>query len=163
GSTRSGTATGCAPSGAATRRASFRRSARTAANSRPTASTRGSPDVAADSGSSAADGLGFNSTPDRSRAPARRREGVGARGGGGHDDGFRSRAIEWLLESAGISLGDVGHAAFYWNPYEGLARFGAHFVRNLPRSLTYLGKQPSLWGSFLSLPRRLRALGFRGR
>ncbi len=112
--------------------------------------------------------LGFNSTHDASAALVRSgevRQAVEEErlSRVRHHFGFPERAIRRVLESEGIGPRDVAHVAFYWNPYEGLFRFGAHFLRNLPRSLTYLGRQPSLWTSFLRLPRRLRAMGFRAR
>jgi carbamoyltransferase len=109
--------------------------------------------------------LGFNSTHDASAALVRsgevrravEEERLSRRR---HHDGFPERAIASVLEEEGIGPEDVSHVAFYWNPYEGLLRFGAHFLKNLPRSLTYLGKQPSLWANFLALPKKVRALGF---
>lgn len=109
--------------------------------------------------------LGFNSTHDASAAlvlsgevrQAVEEERLSRRR---HHDGFPERAIACVLGEEGISPRDVEHVAFYWNPYEGLFRFGAHFLRNLPRSLTYLGRKPSLWANFLALPKKLRAMGF---
>jgi carbamoyltransferase len=35
-----------------------------------------------------------------------------------HDGGFPYRAIEFVLGSAGLALGDVDHVAVYWNPFD---------------------------------------------
>ncbi len=35
-----------------------------------------------------------------------------------HDGGFPYRAIEFVLRSQGLGLGDVDHVAVYWNPYD---------------------------------------------
>ena len=35
-----------------------------------------------------------------------------------HDGGFPYRAIDYVLSSQGLGLGDVDHVAVYWNPYD---------------------------------------------
>jgi len=35
-----------------------------------------------------------------------------------HDGGFPYRAIDYVLGSQGLGLGDVDHVAVYWNPYD---------------------------------------------
>ncbi len=81
-----------------------------------------------------------------------------------HHNGFPRDALAWVVESQGLTWSDVDAAAFYWNPYRGLARFGAHVVRSLPRSLRYMGVQPGIFGDFVRMPRTLReTFGFRGR
>ena len=81
-----------------------------------------------------------------------------------HHYGFPEQALRFALESRGLHGKDLDAAAFYWNPYRGLVRFGWHFLATLPRSLAYLRMQPGIFGSFVKMPRRLRrAIDFRGR
>jgi carbamoyltransferase len=74
------------------------------------------------------------------------------------------RAIELCLVSAGLSIGDLPHVAFYMDPGLWLRSYGAHFLRHLPGSLAFTRRRPALWRSFLGVERSLRrATGFRGR
>lgn len=80
-----------------------------------------------------------------------------------HHHGFPREALAWVVESQGLRWRDVDAAAFYWNPYRGVLRFGTHFLRSLPRSLRYVGVQPGIFGDFVRMPRTLRrTFGFRG-
>lgn len=81
-----------------------------------------------------------------------------------HHYGFPERALAYALESEGLAGKDLDAAAFYWNPYRGLLRFGLHFLKSLPRSLAYLRMQPGIFKDFVMMPGRLRRrCGFRGR
>ena len=81
-----------------------------------------------------------------------------------HHFGMPRRAMELCLEAAGVSWRELEHVAFYMNPSLWLRSAGWHFVRNLPRSASYLGRKPALWESFLGIERRFRKeTGFRGR
>ncbi|MCU0725833.1 MAG: hypothetical protein MUE73_08610 [Planctomycetes bacterium] len=113
--------------------------------------------------------LGFNSTHDASAALLRDGTVVCAVeeerfSRQKHHYGFPTRAIAACLETGGISFPDLDHAAFYWNPHEGLLPFAGHVLRNLPKSLAYFDHQPGILRRFLGLPRLLRREhGFRGR
>jgi len=81
-----------------------------------------------------------------------------------HHYGFPERALAHALASEGMEWKTLDAAAFYWNPYRGLLRFGFHFLRSLPRSLRYLRMQPGIFKDFVMMPGRLRRrYGFRGR
>ena len=83
-----------------------------------------------------------------------------------HDSRFPALAIEYCLREAGISLRDVSHAGFYWQPWKGLLKRVWWLVRYFPASLqTFRGGKP--WrGSVgtllkhLAVPFRLWRRGF---
>ncbi|MCG3134294.1 MAG: Decarbamoylnovobiocin carbamoyltransferase [Planctomycetes bacterium] len=80
-----------------------------------------------------------------------------------HHFGMPLRAIRACLDEAGVSIGDVEHAALYMEPGLWLRSFGFHFARNLPGSLAFTGRKPALWKSFLGVERRFRReTGFTG-
>jgi len=86
-----------------------------------------------------------------------------------HDNRFPASAIDYCLREAGISLRDVSHAGFYWQPWKGLLKRLWWLVRYFPASLqTFQGGKA--WrgssGTFLShvaVPFKLWRMGFRGR
>ncbi|MBN2492124.1 MAG: hypothetical protein JXQ29_14855 [Planctomycetes bacterium] len=81
-----------------------------------------------------------------------------------HHYGFPARSLRVAVDVQGLGFADVDAAAFYWNPYRGLLRFGWHFLRSLPRSLAYLRMQPGIFWDFVRMEGRLRReFGFRGR
>lgn len=81
-----------------------------------------------------------------------------------HHYGFPDQAMAFGLEAGGVSWQDLDAAAFYWNPYRGLVRFGCHFLKSLPRSLAYMRMQPGIFSDFIRMGGRLRKqFGFRGR
>jgi carbamoyltransferase len=65
-----------------------------------------------------------------------------------HQSGVPYRALEWALESRGLTLGDLDQVALYWNPYdlafrarfmaETALRSPALFAERLRRSVTVL-------------------------
>jgi carbamoyltransferase len=100
-----------------------------------------------------------------------------------HDGGFPYRAIEYVLASEGLRLGDVDHVAVYWNPFdlgyrarymlETALKNPALFVEKARRALTIWqgasSGEDSGWGSlfrtaknleqrFGSAPKRVRFL-----
>lgn len=82
-----------------------------------------------------------------------------------HQSGVPYRALEWALESRGLSLGDLDQVALYWNPYDLAfrARFMAGtalrspslFAERVRRSVTVLrGPEEGAdagWGSMFQL------------
>ncbi|MEZ6195248.1 MAG: carbamoyltransferase C-terminal domain-containing protein [Planctomycetota bacterium] len=81
-----------------------------------------------------------------------------------HQGGFPTRSLAACAEAAGCPLSEIEAAADYWNPWKGLWRFGWHFLRSLPGSITHVRRQPGIWRSMLALEGRLRReTGFRGR
>jgi carbamoyltransferase len=86
-----------------------------------------------------------------------------------HDSRFPSRSIEYCLRQAGISMRDVSHAGFYWQPWKGVLKRVWWLVRYFPRSLQTFRGGKRWRGSVLTLlkhlavPVRLWRRGFRGR
>jgi len=113
--------------------------------------------------------LGFNSTHDAAAAIVRGGDVLMAveeerLSRVKHHFGRPDRAMAACLTHAGASWEALEHVAFYMNPRHWLRRGAWHFVRNLPRSASYLGREPALWKSFMGIERRFReANGFRGR
>jgi carbamoyltransferase len=80
-----------------------------------------------------------------------------------HHFGMPLRAMELCAAAAGVPLSEVPHAAFYLNAWLWLRSYGWHFLRHLPASASYLGRQPPLWKSFLGVERKFRQqTDFRG-
>ncbi len=52
-----------------------------------------------------------------------------------HDGRFPARAIEYCLETAGITLADVDHVAFYWQRWREAAHAAKVFARHFPGTL----------------------------
>jgi carbamoyltransferase len=52
-----------------------------------------------------------------------------------HDGGFPSRAIEFCLNHAGITLADVDHVAFYWQRWREAFHAAKVFARYFPKTL----------------------------
>src|SRR5215813_496321 len=50
-----------------------------------------------------------------------------------HDGGFPYGAVQWALESQGLTLSDIDHVAVYWNPYNITGR-GRYILGTLFRS-----------------------------
>ena len=86
-----------------------------------------------------------------------------------HDRSFPERSIAYCLREAGISMRDVSHAGFYWQPWKGLLKRCWWLLRYFPGSVQmFQGGKP--WrGSVATLlrhiavPLRLWRMGFRGR
>jgi carbamoyltransferase len=52
-----------------------------------------------------------------------------------HDGGFPSRAIEFCLNHAGITLAEVDHVAFYWQRWREAVHAAKVFARYFPKTL----------------------------
>ena len=52
-----------------------------------------------------------------------------------HDNRFPIEAIDYCLREAGITMGDVSYAGFYWQPWKGLLKRLWWLVRYFPASL----------------------------
>ncbi len=55
-----------------------------------------------------------------------------------HFGGFPKMAIQYCLDSAGITLGDVDHVAYFWQRWHELRHAAKHFVRYFPGTLSAL-------------------------
>jgi carbamoyltransferase len=86
-----------------------------------------------------------------------------------HDNRFPTHAIGYCLREAGITMREVSHAGFYWQPWKGVRKRLWWLVRYFPASLATLRGGKTWRGSILTIvshlavPFRLRRLGFRGR
>ena len=86
-----------------------------------------------------------------------------------HDSRFPALAIAYCLAEAGISMGDLSYAGFYWQPWKGLLKRLWWLVRYFPASLqTFQGGKH--WRgsvgtllSHLAVPFKLWRMGFRGK
>jgi carbamoyltransferase len=58
-----------------------------------------------------------------------------------HDGGFPSRAIEFCLTQAGITLAEVDHVAFYWQRWREAAHAAKVFARYFPKTLEVFRNQ----------------------
>jgi carbamoyltransferase len=52
-----------------------------------------------------------------------------------HDGAFPAQAATWCLETAGITLADVDHVAYFWQGRREVMHAGGHFLRHLPATL----------------------------
>jgi carbamoyltransferase len=86
-----------------------------------------------------------------------------------HDSQFPICAIRYCLGQAGISIRDVAHAGFYWQPWKGLVKRLYWLLRYFPASLRTFRGGKRWRGSVgtlfrhLAVPFRLWRMGFRGR
>lgn len=55
-----------------------------------------------------------------------------------HDGEFPARAVQYCLDTAGITLSDVDEVAYFWQGHREVAHAGQHFVRHLPATLAVL-------------------------
>ena len=53
-----------------------------------------------------------------------------------HYGGFPTQAIQFCLDSAGITLGDVDHVAYFWQRWPELVYGVKHFIRYFPDTLS---------------------------
>jgi carbamoyltransferase len=86
-----------------------------------------------------------------------------------HDNRFPSHSIEYCLREAGISIGELSYAGFYWQPWKGVLKRLWWLVRYFPASLetfrsgkNWRGSTGTL-ASHLAVPLKLWRMGFRGR
>ncbi|GAA1499488.1 carbamoyltransferase C-terminal domain-containing protein [Dactylosporangium maewongense] len=63
-----------------------------------------------------------------------------------HDGGFPVGAIQWCLRSAGITLGDVDHVAYFFQGRRLLWHAGKHFLRYFPATLAVLRNDAGDYG-----------------
>ncbi len=62
-----------------------------------------------------------------------------------HDGRFPYGAINYCLEEAGITINDIDHVAFFWNPWLNAHRRIFHFITHLPKSINYLKGQTGIY------------------
>ncbi|MBA3470377.1 MAG: carbamoyl transferase [Herpetosiphonaceae bacterium] len=59
-----------------------------------------------------------------------------------HFGGFPTLAVKYCLETAGITLGDVDHVAYFWQRWNELGYAARHFMRYFPGTLAALKPSP---------------------
>ncbi len=62
---------------------------------------------------------------------------------------FPKEAISFCLKEAGISLNEVDHVCFYWQPLSGLTNRFIQILKSLPKSLKFWGTHSGKWLSML--------------
>ena len=62
-----------------------------------------------------------------------------------HDAGFPSNAVRYVLDEAGLSLGDIDHVAFYDKPFLKFERLLETYVTNAPRGLRSFRSAMPVW------------------
>lgn len=60
---------------------------------------------------------------------------------------FPKNAIKYCLSSQGLTIEDVDHVAFYWQPYKGLVKRALQIISTLPESLKFWGSHSGKWSS----------------
>src|SRR5574341_1860847 len=62
------------------------------------------------------------------------------------DRAFPINAISWCLKSAGISIDQISHAGFFWQPWSGLLKRGLYMACGFPNSFQKTSeKRNTLW------------------
>ncbi len=80
-----------------------------------------------------------------------------------HSGAFPVNAVNYCLAEAGLSLSDIDHAAFAWDPFCGLmTRFFRTFY-NLAGSGFRMKGQAGKWFEITGVEKRLRGMGFHGK
>lgn len=85
-----------------------------------------------------------------------------------YDKSFPTNAINYCLKEAGITMAEVTHAGFYWQPWKGLLKRAWWLVQYFPKSLEMLSSNKEGRGSLevliehFMIPVRLRKMGFQG-
>ncbi len=62
-----------------------------------------------------------------------------------HDAGFPANAVRYVLDEAGLSLGDIDHVAFYDKPFLKFERLLETYVTNAPRGLRSFRSAMPVW------------------
>ena len=62
-----------------------------------------------------------------------------------HDPGFPANAVRYVLDEAGLSLGDIDHVAFYDKPFLKFERLLETYVTNAPRGLRSFRSAMPVW------------------
>jgi len=70
---------------------------------------------------------------------------------------FPQKAIQFCLDSENITIEDIDHVSFYWNPLLGLYERAKGIFQNLPSSLNFWNSHSSKW---LSICRSEKTLKF---
>jgi carbamoyltransferase len=85
-----------------------------------------------------------------------------------HDNAFPTHAVAYCLREAGITMREVTHAGFYWQPWKGLLKRVWWLIRYFPASLETFRGGKAWRGSVgtllqhIAVPITLRRMGFRG-
>ncbi|MFC1606536.1 carbamoyltransferase [Candidatus Latescibacterota bacterium] len=68
-----------------------------------------------------------------------------------HDGSFPHKAISYCLKEAGITINDLDHVAFFWNPWKYFYRRVWHVLSHLPKSISFLTEQAEYTGAWLPM------------
>lgn len=69
---------------------------------------------------------------------------------------FPKLAIDYCLKEAGISIDDVDHVAFYWDPLIGLPQRFIQILKGFPRTLNFWSSHSGKWWSLFRAEQELR-------
>ncbi len=72
-----------------------------------------------------------------------------------HSGAFPERAIRYCLDEAGITLDDVAHVGFHWQPFHQFHRRLGLILRYLPDSLRYYDTHAGRWSNMVLVQRDL--------
>ncbi len=79
-----------------------------------------------------------------------------------HDNSFPTNAIQYCLESQGISMKQVAHVAFYEKPFLKFERVLFQNIALFPRGLrTFVRALPAWTQDKLRIPKKLKKLGYK--
>ncbi len=80
------------------------------------------------------------------------------------DSVFPKNAISWCLKSAGISIDQVSHAGFFWQPWSGVLKRGLYMMRGFPNSFQKTSEKRNTFWDLIHVEKILREqTGFKGR
>lgn len=80
------------------------------------------------------------------------------------DRSFPKNSISWCLKSAGISIDQVSHAGFFWQPWSGILKRAFHMMRGFPNSFQKTSEKRNTFLGLLRVEKILREqTGFKGR
>ncbi len=69
---------------------------------------------------------------------------------------FPSHAIQYCLDEAGLTIADVDHVTFYWQPFLGLKERVWQILKGLPSSLNFWGSHSDKWLSMVFAKNELK-------
>lgn len=69
---------------------------------------------------------------------------------------FPKNAIQFCLDEAGVTIDDLDHVGFYWQPYHGFHKRIAQLISVIPYSLNFWGSHYSKWTSLVRAEGELR-------
>jgi len=66
-----------------------------------------------------------------------------------HTGEFPASAIEYLLKTENIGIEEIGHIAFFWDPFLGLHHRMLSILKNMPSSLAFFSSHSGIWSSMV--------------